>query len=97
MATQIAAMNVTHGQVQDAEVSGLNRKLNDAVLEMERARMVAEDARAQVNEKKQRIVTNVIDPVVHIINNQRPYISGASGHSAMVGGRLLAGCWAVGG
>ena len=87
MATQIAAMNVTRGQFQAAEVSGLKRKLNDAVLEMERARTIAEDARGQENEKRQRIISDVINPAVNLITPTRAFLQSST---ASVDARLLA-------
>ena len=93
MATQIAAtaataaMSVTHGQFQAAEVSGLKRKLNDAVLEMERARMIAEDARGQENEKRQRIISDDMNPAVNLATPTRAFLQSST---ASVDARLFA-------
>ena len=61
MATQITALSRTHAQFQDAEVSSLKRKLKEAVLDVERARMTTEDARGQEREKRQRINSTISD------------------------------------
>ena len=69
-AIQIAAVNVTHNHFQPSEYSSLKRRLNDAVLEIERRSMMAEDAQGQQrimeqasHEKRQRIVEPLMDLV----------------------------------
>ncbi len=45
VASQIAALNVAYNRFQEHEARALKRKLAETTLEMERARMSAEDAR----------------------------------------------------
>ena len=46
-ATQTAALSAVHNEFKDARVEALQAKLAETTLEMERARMAAEDAQGK--------------------------------------------------
>ena len=43
---QVAALSVVHSRFEEQDTRGLKRKMTDTTLELERARMCAEDARS---------------------------------------------------
>ena len=78
---QVSALSVVYNSFQDQELRGTKRKLVDTTLELERARMATEDAKARCQDEywqkskcqdeAGRLVYKVVAPAKELIEEAR--------------------------